>query len=182
MKFIKNLSPEKGYLGFQALREIDLQIRFALTAFENITKKGEGDLITTFSSIHSFLTHCANISRLLWSPASNHNSSIKKELGDDLSALLNIPTLSLLKNRKFRDDLDHYDERLIEWIKNAYPNKQATTDLVIGEKLQNKGMLYLRHYEPQSHVYTFNNKELNLKDLHDEITNLSQLISISLNS
>ena len=55
------------YITIQAEREVVIQILFALAAFKNITKKGECNAIETFSSIHSYLTHCANISRLLWS-------------------------------------------------------------------------------------------------------------------
>jgi len=175
MKFIENLPDEKAYIAIQAQREIEVQILFALATFKNITKKGEGNVITTFSSIHSFLTHCANISRLLWSPKKNRNPNIKDEIGNDLAVLLKIPELPLLQNRKFRDDLDHYDERLVNWIKNAYPNKQATTDLVIGEK-RLTGMLYLRHYNPGIGIYTFNNNELNLKELHREIILLQEFI------
>ena len=66
--FPVGLGDVETYIALQAQREIGVQILFALAAFENISKKGEDDAIITFSSIHSFLTHCANISKLLYSP------------------------------------------------------------------------------------------------------------------
>ena len=73
------------YIVMQASREIGIQILLAKRAFKNIEIKSEHDHLAALSSMHSFLTHCANISKLLWSspPRRGHNN-IKSVLGVDL--------------------------------------------------------------------------------------------------
>lgn len=171
----------KDYIIIQAKREIGIQIIFALKAFQNISVKGEGEMLTTFSSIHSFLTHCANISKLLWSvPSRIKKGSIKDALGANLADELKITTLPLLKDKTFRDDLDYYDERMVNWIKRFYPKnatsaRKVVNDLSMGTKTS-KDTLYLRHYNPKTGIYTFDEHELNLHDLNREILELQKII------
>ena len=49
------------------IREIWTQCRFAEISYSNIIDKSRRDVDTTFSSIHSFLSHCGIVSKLLWS-------------------------------------------------------------------------------------------------------------------
>lgn len=179
MKIPKNLDDINTYIVIQAQREIGVQINFALAAFNNITKKGEGNAITTHSSIHSFLTHCANISKLLWSEV------IKIEIGKDIVEVIGAPSLPLLKDRTFRNDLDHYDERLVSWIKDEYPkhrssdpSRRPVSDLTIGDKAHIGGpnALHLRNYDPLSKVYTYGDRELNLEEMRKELIELQKFI------
>lgn len=172
----------RDYIQMQAKREVGIQILFALQAFSNITEKGEGNALMTFSSIHSFLTHAANISKLLWAgnpPGGKKN--VKTIIGSDLADVLGIQPLPLLRDKGFRDDLDHYDERLVAWIESVYPKdpaapRIAVTDLAIGAKVDGPNTLYMRHYNPATKIYTFWDKELNLGTLKDEMLELQGII------
>jgi hypothetical protein len=172
----------KDYIQLQAKREVGVQILFALQAFSNITEKGEGNALMTFSSIHSFLTHAANISKLLWSgnpPSGKKN--LKTILGSDLADVLGIGPFPLLKDKGFRDDLDHYDERLVAWIESVYPTDPAAprtvvTDLAIGTKVVGPNTLYMRHYDPATKIYTFGGRELDLGKLKEEVIKLQGVI------
>ena len=181
MKSMQGLSDLQNYVAMQAQREIGVQVLFALAAFENITKKGEGNIILTFSSIHSFLTHCANISKLLWSPPKATSGTIRSEIGQDLADAIGTPVLPLLKDKSFRDDLDHYDERMLRWIKEEYPKHQngdadrrPVSDLTIGDKNQKGGQnaLHLRNYNPDTKIYTYAERDLDLGALRDELLEL----------
>lgn len=174
-------SKMSAYILMQAKREVGVQICFALAAFENITKKGEGDIIIAFSSIHSFLTHCANVGKLLWS------TEIRTETGQDLATHLGTTGLSLLKDRSFRNDLDHYDERLVCWIKAEYPkhengdaDRRPISDLTIGDKDLKGGRnaLHLRHYDPHTKNYTYGDRNLDLEALRNELIAIRQLRGI----
>lgn len=166
----------KEYIVLQAQREICTQIIFALAAYDNITKKAEIDRVTIHSSIHSFLTHCSNISRLLWSSA--RRGSIKSEICCDLASVLEIPNLPLLADRDLRNDLDHYDERLVSWIKEAYPVRMSVSDLTVGDITVKgrPGTKHLRHYDPSTTVYTFENHKTVLKDLRQELLGLQKFL------
>ena len=185
MKSVQGLNDLQNYIVMQAQREIGVQILFALAAFENITKKGEGNIILAFSSIHSFLTHCANISKLLWSPPKATSGTVRAEIGQDLADAINVPAFTLLKDKSFRDDLDHYDERMLRWIKEEYPKHQngdsgrrPVSDLTIGDKNQKGGSnaLHLRNYNPDTKIYTYAERDLDLGTLHDELLKLQKFL------
>ncbi len=176
MIFPKNLTDMKEYIVLQAQREICTQIIFALAAYGNITKKAETDRVTIHSSIHSFLTHCSNISRLLWSPTDHE--SIKHEIGDDLASVLGVPHLPLLANRDLRNDLDHYEERLVRWIKKAYPDRMSISNLTVGDITLkgSPGTKHLRHYDPSTTAYTFEDHEIVLANLKQELLTLQKFL------
>lgn len=175
MIFPKKLKGRKAYITLQAQREIGTQILFALAAFKNITKKGKRNDIRTHSSIHSFLTHSANISKLLWSPpAKRGETNVQMEIGDDLAIVLGVPKLPLLKNRDLRNDLDHYDVRLVSWINDVFPKRKPISDLTVGKKIN--GAIIFRHYDPVTTTYTFKNHEVSLTDLRNELVALQSFI------
>lgn len=178
---MNKMPPIKNYVQMQAKREVATQILFALKTYENINIKGNGGVLLTFSSIHSFLTHSANISKLLWSGKPwAKNKNIKSILGSDLGDVLGVIDFPLLKDKSFRDDLDHYDERLVEWIEEVYPTdpaapRRVVNDLSVGT-IVGTDTLYLRHYDPTSTVYTFGDRKLNLGALHEELVRLQKVI------
>ncbi len=84
-----------------------------------------------FRSLHSFLTHASNVSRLFWPPAPRRRSregesraaykarcAIDPSLvrGRALRDATGLPERDhALKSRRMRDHLEHFDERLDEW-------------------------------------------------------------------
>ena len=100
---------------------------------------------------------------------------IKNAIGIDLAVLLTIPDMPLLRNKRFRNDLDHYDERLVICIKEAYPKRQAFRDFCIGPKAV-PVTLHLRIYDPSAKIYTFRDRDLNLDQLHSELIVLQKVV------
>lgn len=80
-----------------------------------------------FRSIHSFLTHLSNVSRLFWpglpqrkryeqNDAYKARCRLIQERGHGLRAPLGLPERHHpLKGRSLRDHLEHFDERLDDW-------------------------------------------------------------------
>ncbi|MDP3445205.1 MAG: hypothetical protein Q8T08_20280, partial [Ignavibacteria bacterium] len=97
-----------------SIREIWTQCNFAEISYANIDKKSANRIDMTFSSIHSFLSHCTMVSKLLNGKDIRHDKEllIIKNIGQ----ILNINDNSLIHKRKFRNHLEHYDERLESWI------------------------------------------------------------------
>jgi hypothetical protein len=85
-------------------------------------------------ALQSFLTAAANISKLLWPIETRGRSKEDKILADwrlergrDLRQLLTVPDDSPLRSRTFRDHVEHFDERLDQWVHDA----QATEDRLL---------------------------------------------------
>ncbi|HEX7724132.1 MAG TPA: hypothetical protein VF438_00100 [Candidatus Paceibacterota bacterium] len=174
----------QDYLVIQAKREVGIQALYALRASQNIYVKSEKDKPFVMSSVHSLLTHCANISKLLWSPLPRKgNKNIKSILGVDLAEALGIKETDfpLIRSRIFRDSLDHFDERLVEWIEKAFPTTPgkpqiSVTDLVVGRAVSGPNMMNVRHYDPDTHVFTFMDDQLNLEDLKNELLKIQEIV------
>ncbi|MBA2468283.1 MAG: hypothetical protein H0V37_02625 [Chloroflexia bacterium] len=119
------------------MRELEIQSRLALRAYIDLIRlclKATTEDVPFFSDdyfrvqdefegqrlllAHAFLSHVANISKILWPPCSR-KSPIKQEVrdqrGEALRRILGITDSSVLHGRSLRDDLEHFDERLESW-------------------------------------------------------------------
>ena len=70
---------------------------------------------------HSFLSHTSNVSRLFWPVANSKANESQEHLearvprikrGRLLREKYDLPSLSILSNRRLRDHFEHFDERL----------------------------------------------------------------------
>ncbi len=165
-----------------AVMEVGNQCMFADTAFSNITIKGEGEILLTFSSIHSFLTHCANISKILWSKKNKKkpDATLQEVIGQPVADRLRIGGSSPIKKMWYRDGLDHYDERIVTWVRDALDRRKNEKEIPIIElavgKKNIEGAFYLRHYDPDSKIFTLMGKECNLNALHEEIIRIAKIV------
>jgi hypothetical protein len=152
-----------------SVREISSQSKYALIAYENITAKSTRGNKAVFSSIHSFLTHTGLISKLLWS------DELKDARGKTLAEVLSVPSVVQIKNRKYRNILEYYDEYLKEWI-NSKGNSSSIMDNNIGPKgaIQLTNGIWVRHYDPSTNVYSLIDNDLGLTNLHEEVMDIKQ--------
>jgi hypothetical protein len=83
-----------------------------------------------FRSLHSFLTHAAVVSRLLWPGAprrrrgedrESHNRRKAQAVsrGDQVRLALSLKEERPADQRALRDNLEHFDERLDDWVLNG---------------------------------------------------------------
>jgi hypothetical protein len=160
---------EKDFWIEMSIREIWTQAHFAEIAYSNINPKAVSGTDMVFSSIHSFLSHCANISKML---VANDGEIPPKIIGD----ILGISKNSDIHNRKFRNHLEHYDERLKMWIKEKGVNANIGT-YNIGPKSMIKipNIVFVSHYDPTDNVFTFVNEDIKLNDLFKEVIKIKEL-------
>ncbi|AJI08672.1 hypothetical protein [Bacillus cereus] len=76
----------------------------------------------------SMLNSAANISKFLWSFDDKDKYSEERK---EIRKLLGVKNDSPLKNRKVRNCIEHYDERLLAWAKKIKEN-EVFTDACIG--------------------------------------------------
>jgi len=152
-----------------SIREIWTQCHFAEISFNNINPKAERASDVVFSSIHSFLSHCALASKLL-KASDNGNPPVV------ISKVLGIPETSIIHNRTFRDHLDHYYDRLKAWIEK-YPENINIGTYNIGPKnfFKGKNLLLVSHYDPTTEVFTFVDEDLNLREMYSEVSRIKIL-------
>ena len=128
-------------------QEVKTQCISALFALEQVSQKvnelqlprepgGTGTPNSeVFRALHSFLTHCANISRLLFpGQRKNHNAQRRATM---LCDALDVNEDSPIADRSLRNHLEHYDERLDRWARSA--SRSATASFA-ADNIRPKGM------------------------------------------
>ena len=155
-----------------SIREIWTQAHFAEIAYKNIDPKVIHGTDAVFSSIHSFLSHCAMVSKML---VAEDDGIPPKSIED----ILNIHHSSIIHNREFRNNLEHYDERLKRWI-GQYPAGANVGTYNIGPKAMIKipNMIYVSHYDPSDNTFTFVNEDFNLNTLCQEVQKIKDITNV----
>lgn len=160
---------EKDLWVEMSIREIWTQAHFAGIAYSHIDPKAASGNDAVFSSIHSFLSHCAMISKML---AATDDSNPPKSIGE----VLNIPSISIVHKRVFRNHLEHYDERLKDWIKQFGVNCNiGTYNIGPRRAIQIPNMVFVSHYDPNTATFTFVNDDFDLSALAAEVQRIKDL-------
>lgn len=132
-----------------------------------------------FRSIHSLLTHSSNLSKLFWPPHKNGEPGRRRaQRGATLRGVIGLPDDGhLLKQRRIRDHLEHFDERLDSW-NNPEARRNFVQD-TIGppEAIQgvDEGDM-MRGYDPNSRNFTFRGERYDLQALSDCLQELLQAL------
>lgn len=159
---------EKDVWVEMSIREILAQARFAGIAYSQIDPKAASNNDAVFSSIHSFLSHCAMVSKML---AARDDSYPQKSIG----GILGIANTSVIHERQFRNHLEHYDERLKKWIKEHGIGKPiGTYNIGSKTKYPKHIILLVSHYDPDSAVFTFVNEDFDLRALAEEVKRIKE--------
>jgi hypothetical protein len=162
----------EGFIG-----EIRQQCDFALAAINGLNEnlRNSRGVAGVFFYCHAFLTHTANVSKILWPGPARGDDSFKKEVkrrGKLLRSELAIPNRMLIRTRAFRDHLEHFDERLHAWARES-PNR-LLMDMNVTEQggINIPGATAgdgLRHLDPTSMVMSFRGDTFDFKAATDEI-------------
>ena len=120
-------------------------------------------------SIHSLLIALGNLSKLTW-PTKKGDA----DRGVTLRALLHVPEDSSLQGRQFRNDWEHYDERLDEWAKT--PRTTPDPNDFIGPTSQfPEATLFLRAYDPETQTLSFRGEVLELAPILPIVDRMRQV-------
>lgn len=83
--------------------------------------------------------------------------------------VLSIPDSSLIHDRTFRNRLEHYDERLKEWIRENGVNVNIGMYNVGPKQAINvPNLVYISHYDPTNRTFTFVDEDFDLGQMHSE--------------
>jgi len=146
-----------------AIREISTQCTFAEIAYSNIGQKSTNGEDGLFSSIHSFLSHCAMISKFL------RSKHIKGSDDEYIAKILGITSSYKINNRAFRDTLEHYDEYLAEWVSRHGENVNIMDYCIAHEgAVIGSNMVKVRVYNPSTKIYTLIDEKTDLNKLYEE--------------
>ena len=171
-----------------AIRESSTQSKLALTALDLACKAPSTDI--AFVTLQAFLSHCANVSKMLQAeqeprPISKYQFGWRTaygwlrrlgivRTGPTVGDLLAIKKSSPIhrEGRQFRNNLEHYDQRLFKWL-NEHDLNIGIGDYNVMPKSMIKApkgsFLFVRNFDPGKMTFTFVDKDLDVGVLRREL-------------
>jgi hypothetical protein len=150
-------------------REVDLQCQFVQQAYEDMTEAQ--DARRKFLYAHALVAAAGNVSKLLWPPdrrawTSGRGTALRQGFG--------VTDANPLANRKLRDHLEHFDERLDQWLAE---HGETFVDLNVAPPgaIQIEGLepgAVLRQLDPATWTYSFRGEEFSLPEIVQAATDL----------
>lgn len=175
-----------------AVREVWAQCQLAQAAYGLMQAVMGPPVERPFVTIQALLSHSANVSKMLDAEQERRRLTgieqrlprwcrrLLRTLGfldsrPTIGDMLGIADISIVHKdgRRFRNDLEHYDERLLRWLRRVGP-KGNIMDFNIAPKggIVFPGAIVVRHLDPSTHHFTFSGKDLDLKLLIDELQHI----------
>ena len=119
-------------------------------------------------SIHAFLAAAANLSKLLW-PSENNKHA--QERGTDLRDNLGVHENSPLEARDFRNNFEHFDDRLDKWARSTVQGNFVDSSIGVWVSgIDPKD--HLRNFDPPTLTLTFRGEEHPLEPVIEAIQQL----------
>lgn len=133
-----------------------------------------------FRSVHSFLTHLSNISRLIWPPALSpkQNCYCGKPRAKDLTCSICVARMRssdilkalditehehVLKSRTLRDHLEHFDERIDNWMQTSKRQNYIQDNIgPVSAFLKVDECDMMRSYDPSTTNFSFRGESYSL--------------------
>jgi hypothetical protein len=123
-----------------------------------------------FHAAVDFLQHTSAVSRQRWSPGSN--DKVRRERaenrGKHLRTSLKIDEEHVLRSRRLRDHLEHYDERIDDWAetsqnKNIVDNMIGPRSAIGGDAIRDADIMRL--YDPSTNKFVFRGESFDVQEL-----------------
>lgn len=140
--------------------DIVLQTKIARKAAERLeATHSDFDEVEAWCSIQSILVAAANVSKILW-PRSKY-----KIRGERLRQMLKVEKENPLFDRKFRNNFEHYDERIEEWFEKH--SSGVYVDLAMNPSLPGRSFITNHHrgYNSFNNTLTFRGELLDLNEI-----------------
>ena len=153
--------------------EIQLQIEFAKRAysdFSTVVQKREN--LSAFYHAHHFLIHAVNIGKIIDSKPGSQRERL-------LNPIMRPCKFDIKAFRRLRNQLEHFDERLDQWVQERSQDTFFDMNLVTGAK----GFPHFAALRAiDGKTFFFQGVAYDLEVLHHEICDLSIILSEDTNS
>ncbi len=161
------------------LRELLVQCENAVAAVKRMNELlRQTETFEFFREAADFLQHTSAASRLLWPPGgSNADRKARADTrGTHLRAVLGVDGEHVLKNRRLRDHLEHYDERIDDWAvtspnRNIVDNMIGPRTAIGGDAIKDSDIMRL--YDPATKCFVFRGESFDIQALVDGVQDIA---------
>ncbi len=166
---------EEIYLG-ELTRQCDEAIGAVLRMNELLGQK-ENVAAEFFREATDLLQHTASASRLLWPPGGGNRERRERadRRGAHLRSSLQVADDHVLQNRRLRDHLEHYDERIDDWVESS-PNRIIVDNIIAprsaigGDAIKDSDIMRL--YDPSTLAFVFRGESFDIQSLVNGVADI----------
>lgn len=179
-----------------AVREVWAQCQLGQAAFramrEGVARASTDEV---FSAMHAFLSHTGNVAKVLrakeeptvlhaYAPRFRFLRRILRKMDRarprrTIGDMIGVDGASVVHReaRRFRNNLEHYDEGLLTWLRRTGPNVViADFNVMPKQAIQGGGrQIFARNLNPQTNVFTLADKDLELQPVVEELSRIQDL-------
>jgi hypothetical protein len=150
------------------LQEANTQIEFAKRSYTSYQMAEANAAITDiFLHLHHFVIHATNIDKILDAKPDTERSKI-------LSDHVDLSAVNLKPFRRLRNHLEHFDERLDQWVREFDGNAFFDMNIVTGTKGFPK-RAFLRALDGDT--FRFYGEEYNMTELYVSILEIERRLN-----
>jgi hypothetical protein len=150
------------------IQEAIAQAEYALMAYKDYKKAlSAGDTRLVFYHLHHFVLHVTNAEKILFPK----NNNFRSGLLNDVQQKIKVGTSSI---RRLRNHLEHFDERLDDYVQRYSGQTFLDCNIVTGTKgFPEKD--YLRAID--GNTYKFYGEDFDLTEIHESLLQMVKLLN-----
>ena len=149
------------------IQEAEAQAEYALMAYASYEQAlKEHDTKSIFYHLHHFVIHVTNIDKLLFPK----NNSFRNKI---LSSIQKLITIDIAPIRRLRNHLEHFDERMDNYVKNYKGQAFFDNNTITGTKGFPKNDC-LRALD--GNIYIFYGEEFDLGEIYQHLLPLAKTL------
>ncbi len=152
------------------IQELRNQAEAAELAAEDLDAAlNTGNVARSFAAVQALLAAGAMVSKMIW--PSPRSPKWSRDRGEHLEQTLGVASMEVLRSRRVRNSLEHFDERLDEYFQDGH---RSVFDRNIGPKnsmivVDGEIPLHLRLLDPRAGTISVLNDDVRIKDLVDAL-------------
>jgi hypothetical protein len=164
----ENLHPQ---LAWQFERELLHQWAYVARSvgiMNSVLQNKSNDQDVFWFAVDAALGAFGNISKVFWPTRSASKATTARCAA--MRRTFKIPDGAMLKNRRVRDSLEHFDERLDRWYRTS--QRKNFADQIIAPRAAIVGIDpgdYARHFDPETSIVTIFGDDLDFQALVSEV-------------
>lgn len=163
------------YSGEAALRAINRFQALARPYLENGHDHEGDDHAAIVSAVHEALNHCGGISKVFWTP--DKRNKLAQARAAKLRTAFGLDDTSALNNRALRNALEHFDERLDDFLMESPVGMFFPGGLVAPSELADErpGQIF-RLVDPWARVFVVFNEKYPFQGIFNEAQQVSDKV------
>lgn len=168
------------------LRELQSQCRFSLRALTYVqmffnAESDDYDIDEFWYHMQAFIVSCGNVALMMKQRSKKDHLMRYREHHRFMIEKYNLPRYYFDTERKIRNAFEHYDEQIIDWLKEPHNIRGLNNIGPINGIIQGATFSYLKHFDQTTNKLYFKDMSIDLHQTYNHLVTLDKRIEELIN-